>query len=548
MPSETKRASKPAISAGAHLPPPPPEQEQLPCPRCDSTNTKFCYYNNYNFSQPRHFCKSCRRYWTHGGTLRDIPVGGATRKSAKRCRTSASASSAQSGPVFAAGRNGAPPPQYCGGGGGVAAADQVEKANNFFWALGGPLGLGLEAKGNGGLGALCGNFTSLLSNHGPGFANNGFGPGYDDIGFGLGRGIWPFQGVEHSGGAGFGGSGGGEGNTWQFESGEEAQGIGVTITRDCKTVPPPKEIVLQCLKIKAKRVRLYDAFKDRDILEALRIQGLQVTVGVSNVDVIRIATDNNQIAAVNWLKTNIQPFANDVSFRCIIVGHNMIDAGIKFTTSVYQALVHLQAAQTTLGMMIPMAVEVDHNLLGDNTFYPSDAEFAPQFVGILTQILNLLHKNVGMLVVDIYPMSRYYGEYFYYQKLSLQYILMGQIDQFLLTDSGIPYYNVYDTGVDCFYWAMEKIGIKGMRIMVGETGWPADHDRELADVGYQSVYMNNLIKRLESGNGTPLKTWPVETFLRTLYVQDKWKAYGDGYGLFFTNGTPANPSIKFPAA
>ncbi|XP_010527136.1 PREDICTED: dof zinc finger protein DOF3.4-like [Tarenaya hassleriana] len=52
----------------------PPEQEQIPCPRCDSTNTKFCYYNNYNFSQPRHFCKSCRRYWTHGGTLRDIPI------------------------------------------------------------------------------------------------------------------------------------------------------------------------------------------------------------------------------------------------------------------------------------------------------------------------------------------------------------------------------------------------------------------------------------------------------------------------------------------
>ncbi|MED6135382.1 hypothetical protein PIB30_045965 [Stylosanthes scabra] len=43
-----------------------PEQEQLKCPRCDSTNTKFCYYNNYNLSQPRHFCKNCRRYWTKG--------------------------------------------------------------------------------------------------------------------------------------------------------------------------------------------------------------------------------------------------------------------------------------------------------------------------------------------------------------------------------------------------------------------------------------------------------------------------------------------------
>ncbi|KAF7838560.1 dof zinc finger protein DOF5.4-like [Senna tora] len=51
------------------------------CPRCDSVNTKFCYYNNYNLSQPRYFCKSCRRYWTKGGVLRNVPVGGGCRKS-----------------------------------------------------------------------------------------------------------------------------------------------------------------------------------------------------------------------------------------------------------------------------------------------------------------------------------------------------------------------------------------------------------------------------------------------------------------------------------
>ncbi|XWS12048.1 hypothetical protein CRYUN_Cryun37aG0057200 [Craigia yunnanensis] len=65
-----------------------PEQEQLKCPRCDSTNTKFCYYNNYNLSQPRHFCKNCRRYWTKGGALRNIPVGGSTRKNTKRSSSS----------------------------------------------------------------------------------------------------------------------------------------------------------------------------------------------------------------------------------------------------------------------------------------------------------------------------------------------------------------------------------------------------------------------------------------------------------------------------
>ncbi|KAL9688778.1 hypothetical protein QQ045_033202 [Rhodiola kirilowii] len=65
----------------------PRPDHAVKCPRCDSGNTKFCYYNNYSLSQPRYFCKACRRYWTEGGTLRNVPVGGGCRKnkrSAKR--------------------------------------------------------------------------------------------------------------------------------------------------------------------------------------------------------------------------------------------------------------------------------------------------------------------------------------------------------------------------------------------------------------------------------------------------------------------------------
>ncbi|XP_010531346.1 PREDICTED: dof zinc finger protein DOF4.7-like [Tarenaya hassleriana] len=79
----------------------PPNTEEGPrkatpplrCPRCDSTNTKFCYYNNYSFSQPRHFCKNCRRYWTRGGALRNVPVGGGSRKHRRPLKSSSSPSS-----------------------------------------------------------------------------------------------------------------------------------------------------------------------------------------------------------------------------------------------------------------------------------------------------------------------------------------------------------------------------------------------------------------------------------------------------------------------
>lgn len=71
----------------------PQAEAALKCPRCDSTNTKFCYFNNYSLTQPRHFCKTCRRYWTRGGALRSVPVGGGCRRNKRGNKTSSSKSS-----------------------------------------------------------------------------------------------------------------------------------------------------------------------------------------------------------------------------------------------------------------------------------------------------------------------------------------------------------------------------------------------------------------------------------------------------------------------
>ncbi|RID66598.1 hypothetical protein BRARA_D01727 [Brassica rapa] len=78
------------LAKNSHLPEGP-----LNCPRCNSANTKFCYFNNYNLTQPRHFCKACRRYWTQGGALRNVPVGGGCRRN-KKAKPGNSKSSASS--------------------------------------------------------------------------------------------------------------------------------------------------------------------------------------------------------------------------------------------------------------------------------------------------------------------------------------------------------------------------------------------------------------------------------------------------------------------
>ncbi|XP_061352905.1 dof zinc finger protein DOF2.4-like [Gastrolobium bilobum] len=73
----------------------PMQEAPQKCPRCESTNTKFCYFNNYSLSQPRHFCKTCRRYWTRGGALRNVPVGGGCRRN-KRSKGGSTSSSKSS--------------------------------------------------------------------------------------------------------------------------------------------------------------------------------------------------------------------------------------------------------------------------------------------------------------------------------------------------------------------------------------------------------------------------------------------------------------------
>ncbi|XP_068661039.1 dof zinc finger protein DOF3.5-like [Aristolochia californica] len=92
------------------------------CPRCDSSNTKFCYYNNYSLTQPRYFCKGCRRYWTRGGSLRNVPVGGGCRKNrrGKSVRLSSDNRSGVAGGTASYG------PAMNGGGGGEGQCGVVD--------------------------------------------------------------------------------------------------------------------------------------------------------------------------------------------------------------------------------------------------------------------------------------------------------------------------------------------------------------------------------------------------------------------------------------
>ncbi|KAK7265891.1 hypothetical protein RJT34_33516 [Clitoria ternatea] len=158
--------------------------QALKCPRCDSLNTKFCYYNNYNLSQPRHFCKNCRRYWTKGGVLRNVPVGGGSRKSKRSNKPtkppSDSHSSSDSSTLTAATEAASAPSTF-----NSDSNHNIQEAKLPIPVEDPGLETGDDAleQGTGdcaGIFSDIGNFTSLISSSNDGALSFGFGNGVPD--------------------------------------------------------------------------------------------------------------------------------------------------------------------------------------------------------------------------------------------------------------------------------------------------------------------------------------------------------------------------------
>ncbi|KAB2030113.1 hypothetical protein ERO13_D05G201940v2 [Gossypium hirsutum] len=198
MPADSGDRRQVAVPGTMASHPPPKLTEPLPCPRCDSTNTKFCYYNNYNLSQPRYFCKASKRSRCSSGSSPSVAVSS----------SSSVTHEAESAPMVV---NPTPPMP----GLGIKPEMGLADVN---------LNETVDLPVNGG-------FTSFLNSQGEGYLTLG---GY---GFGAGSGfdgVWAYPGNGYLGG--FSGRGGGDGsggavggnntgcNTWQATSDVEGGG------------------------------------------------------------------------------------------------------------------------------------------------------------------------------------------------------------------------------------------------------------------------------------------------------------------------------------
>ncbi|PWA47130.1 glucan endo-1,3-beta-glucosidase GVI [Artemisia annua] len=181
-------------------------------------------------------------------------------------------------------------------------------------------------------------------------------------------------------------------------------------------LPSPVQAINLIKSNNIDRIRIFSP--NHDVLNAVQNSGIQVIIGTFNHDVPKLANDTN--FAINWVETNIVPFAESVTFCCISVGNEIIPGNL--ASSVLAAIGNLNAA-----------------LLSFN-------------LGNIPEISGYLSSHGFPLLITAYPYFAYVSDP---SQIQLSYALMNSTE-IVVRDGSLEYKNMFDAMVDSVYWALEK--------------------------------------------------------------------------------------------
>ncbi|XP_074310577.1 glucan endo-1,3-beta-glucosidase-like isoform X1 [Silene latifolia] len=337
----------------------------------------------------------------------------------------------------------------------------------------------------------------------------------------------------------------------------EAQ-IGVTYGQSGDNLPSPQQVVNLYRSNGIRWMRIY--YPDPATLQAIRNSGVTLLLDVPNDQIQNFA--QNPSAAVQWVKQNVVPYAECISF--LAVG-NEVTQNIK--QYVGPAMTNTLNALNSFGSLtshIKVTTAIGMSEL-TNTYPPSNGQFAD--LPFMDPIVNFLKQNGSPLMLNVYPYFTYIDNK---GTVSLDYALFTSPGT-VVTDpnNGLHYQNIYDALVDSVYAALAKRDAPNnqggppnnsgrgphTQVITSETGWPSaggDHGLvrnaggdSAASVSNAGTYYRNMISHAKVG--TPLNPGPSLVFLFSAF--DENKKLGDAteqhFGIFNTNGTPKYPGLNF---
>lgn len=310
--------------------------------------------------------------------------------------------------------------------------------------------------------------------------------------------------------------------------------VGVNYGRIANNLPTPEKVVELLQSQGINRVKLFDT--DSTVLKALANSDVNVVVALPNELLSSTAAD--QSFADNWVQANISQYYPDTQIEAIAVG-NEVFVDPKNTTkflvpamkNLYNSLVKFNL--TSIKLSSPIALSALQNS------YPASAgSFKPELIEpVIKPMLKFLNQTGSYVMVNAYPFFAYSANS---DVISLDYALFKENPGTVDSGNGLKYYSLFEAQLDALYAAMSAIQYDDVQIMVTETGWPSlgDENEIGASETNAASYNGNLVKRVLTGNGTPLKPQvPLNVYLFALFNENEKQGPTSerNYGLFYPN-------------
>ncbi|KQK17850.1 glucan endo-1,3-beta-glucosidase 8 [Brachypodium distachyon] len=286
------------------------------------------------------------------------------------------------------------------------------------------------------------------------------------------------------------------------------------------------------------KVKLFDA--DPWPVEALLDSGIEVMLGIPN-DMLEIMSSYG--SAQDWVKENVTAYGDKLKLKYVAVGNEPFLKSYNgtFMKTTVPALKNIQKALDAAGLgdKVKATVPLNADVYVSPDDKPSSGQFRPDIDDVMTDMVKFLHDHGAPFVVNIYPfLSLYQSDDFPFE---FAFFDGGRNIQ---DKDGVSYSNVFDANYDTLVSALKKAGVGGLKVVVGEVGWPTDGNKN-ANMKLARRFYDGLMKKLAKNEGTHLRPGKLDVYLFGLFDEDL-KSIAPGnferhWGILTYDGKP-----KFP--
>ncbi|XP_004504325.1 glucan endo-1,3-beta-glucosidase 4 [Cicer arietinum] len=319
--------------------------------------------------------------------------------------------------------------------------------------------------------------------------------------------------------------------------------VGVNIGTDVSDMPSASNVVAILKANQITHVRLYDA--NAHLLQALSNTGIDVIVGVTNEEVLKIGESPSAAAA--WINKNVVAYLPSTNITAIAVGSEVLSTIPNVAPVLVPAMNSLHKALVAANLNFRVKVSTPQSMdIIPKSFPPSTATFNSSWNSTIYQLLQFLKNTNSSYMLNAYP---YYG----YTKgdgiFPLEYALfrpLPSVKQIVDPNTLYHYNSMFDAMVDATYYSIEALNFKDIPIVVTETGWPWFGGANEPDATAENAetYNNNMIQRVLNGSGPPSQpNLPVNTYIYELFNEDNRNGpiSEKNWGIVYTNGSTVYP-------